>query len=73
MKKVISIVLLCVFFSCTVNAKFIYYTYENTTITRIDKGNEIYFYYGKFESINSLPKSYIKSTYNGFDGIMDAF
>ncbi|MEC4050190.1 hypothetical protein OX284_012175 [Flavobacterium sp. SUN046] len=73
MKKVLIIILSLLIFSCTEKEKYIYYTYNNTTITRINKENEADFYYGRFESINSLPKSYIKATYDGFDGVMDAF
>ena len=71
MKKFISVILLCVLFSCSEKEKLIYYTYNDTTITRLDKGNEIFLYYGRFENKNSLPQSYIKATYSGFDGGMN--
>lgn len=68
------LIFLILSFGCEMkNENIIYYNYNNITITRVDNGNEIRFYYGKFKNLNSLPKSYIKSTYNGFDGLMSCF
>lgn len=59
--------------SCKQKERFIHYSYENATITRLDKENNSYLFYGKYENIDSLPKKYIKATYNGFDGLMSCY
>ncbi len=61
------------FASCATEQKFIYYTYKNITISRLDNGNEIFLYFGKQKDINSLPKSYVKARYSGFDGLMSCY
>ena len=73
MKKILTIILVLFLNSCKKKEEFIYYSYEDITVTRVDRENHIYFYYGKFENTDLLPKSYIEATYNGFDGVMDAF
>jgi hypothetical protein len=72
-KKYIIIILFFLTLSCSERENIIYYTYNNTTVTRIDKGNEIYFYYGRLENIKLLPKPYIRATYSGFDDYIDAY
>lgn len=59
--------------ACSSEENYIYYSYNKTTITRVDKGNNIFFYYGKYKKEEPLPKSYVEETYSGFDGGMDAF
>lgn len=73
MKKVLIAILAIFIISCSQKGYFIYYSYNNVTITRLDKDNNIFFYYGKFDKIDSLPKSYIKATYSGFDGGIGGF
>ena len=71
MRKVLIILtLVCFFVSCSTKQNFIYYKYKNTTISRLDKENHIFFYYGKVDDIDNLPKSYIEATYTGFDGLI---
>lgn len=72
MKK-LSVLLLLLLFSCSDHEELTYYTYHNTTVTRIDRGNQVFFYPGKFNEDDSLPKNYIMAEYRGFDGIMDGF
>jgi hypothetical protein len=71
--KRLSLVLLLMLFSCSDNHNLIYYSYNNTTVTRIDRGNEIYFYFGRLRASDPLPKPDLKATYRGRDGIMDAY
>ncbi len=73
MRKILILTLVLFLASCSTKQDFIYYTYNNTTVSRLDKENNIFFYYGKIKDINKLPKSYIEATYSGFDGVMDAF
>jgi hypothetical protein len=73
MKKAIILFTTLFFISCSTNQKYIYYCYNQTTITRVDKGNHIFFYYGKYKNEKSLPTSYIEESYSGFDGGMNAF
>ena len=61
------------FLSCVPSDSYIYYNYGKTTITRVDKGNHIFFYYGKYKKKETLPKSYVEGTYSGFDGGISAF
>lgn len=73
MRKYFGLILILFFVSCSEKESFIYYSYNNITVTRVDKGNVIRFYYGKFDNTLSLPDSYIKSTYSGFDGLMSCY
>jgi len=70
MKKILILAVSLFFVSCSTKQKFIYYTYNNVTVSRLDKENHIFFYYGKIKNINNLPKSYIEATYSGFDGLV---
>ncbi|MES2484404.1 MAG: hypothetical protein V4581_00425 [Bacteroidota bacterium] len=67
------LILLLVSCSGKVKEKFIYYTHNNITVTRLDRDNTICFYYGKFTDENKLPKSYIKASYHGFNSGVDAY
>ena len=59
--------------SCT-RDEVIYYEYNGITITRIDRGNQIYFYYGKCnEDRKSCSKSYIKAEYSGLNSGMGGY
>lgn len=69
MKKIITLLLPLLLLSCSKKKTFIYYNYNQITITRIDKGNEVFLYYGKYDDKDKLPYSYIKTTYTGFDGL----
>ena len=42
------------------------------TITRVDKDDRTYFYYGDYRKSHSLPKEYILATYPGFNHVMSA-
>jgi len=70
MKKILILAVGLFFVSCSTKQKFIYYTYNNITVSRLDKENHIFFYYGKIKNLNNLPKSYIEATYSGFDGLV---
>nr|MBU3857636.1 hypothetical protein [Flavobacterium sp. MC2016-06] len=59
--------------ACSSEENYIYYSYNKTTITRVDKGNSIFFYYGKYKKEEPLPQSCVKETFSDFDGGMDAF
>ena len=73
MKKILFLLLFSFFLSCSKKENFIYYTYNNVTITRLDKGNEMILYFGKQTSLKDLPKSYLKAKYNGFDGLISCY
>ncbi|WP_253403925.1 hypothetical protein [Pontibacter sp. HSC-36F09] len=54
--------------------EFIYYEYDGTVITRVNRDAESYFYYGRYnENSSALPDEYIRAEYAGFDGIMNAY
>jgi len=59
------------FLSCSLKSNYTYYSYNNTTITRKDNGNEIYLYPGRFNNEDSLPDAYVKATYRGLEGYME--
>lgn len=67
-RSLLIFLLLISILSCSTSENYIYYNYGGTTLTRIDEGNEIFLYYGKFDSRDSLPDAYLKATYHGFDG-----
>lgn len=72
MKAFIIIITFFFFISCS--ERPIFYEYEGVTITRIDKSNGIYFFYGKCPDIKSdCRKSYIKATYRGFNSGMQGY
>ena len=73
MKKFLITVILLTFVSCVDEDHFIHYSYDGVTITRVDRGNAISFYYGNFNSSNMLPKQCIKANYRGFDGFIDGY
>lgn len=74
MKNILAILVLSFFlFSCDEEKKVIYYEYDNVVVTRIDVGTESRFYYGKFSLENTLPNSYVKSIFSGFNNGMHAF
>lgn len=53
---------------------YIYYEYNGVTVTRIDRGNKIYFLYGFYDDKEkSLPESFIKAVDSGWDGCVDAY
>jgi hypothetical protein len=61
-------------FFCSCNKKrIIYYEYNGVCVTRIDDESESAFYYGKFQDESNLPTSYVKSTFAGLNGGMDAY
>jgi len=49
-----------------------YYEYNGATITRIDRGNKIYFYYGRFDNEN-FPETFVKAEYSGFNSGIHAY
>jgi len=59
--------------SCSNSGKIIHYQYKGVVITRVNQYPEDYFYYGKFDNTNDLPREYILSKFSGFDGLMSAF
>lgn len=69
MKKIITLFLSILLLSCSEKESFIYYKYEKVTITRVDKDDEVYLYYGNYESKDKLPENYVKASYAGFDGL----
>lgn len=73
MKRVhfLEIVAILSLVSCSKTNNYIYYTYNNTTITRIDDGTDIYLYPGRLRTDDSLPNTYVKARYQGFDGYME--
>jgi hypothetical protein len=73
MKKVLVTIMFFILISCSEKERFIHYSYNGVTITRIDNGNHISFYYGNFTDSDSLPKQSIAASYHGFDGIMDGY
>lgn len=70
-KKLLALLCILTLISCAKNEELIYYTYEDVTITRLNKENEIYLYYGNFKSEESLPNSFIKCY--SFDGFIRGF
>jgi len=65
--------LIIFFFASCSTPDYIYYTYDGTTVTRIDDEDGIYFYHGRFNNGDSLPNSYLKATYKGRDGYMEGY
>lgn len=66
-KKIVLLVLIIgiFFFNSCQKERIIYYKYNDVTITRIEDGNKIYFYYGKLDKSSSKKsKSYIKAKYS---------
>ncbi len=74
MKKNFFLFFITVSFFCSCNKKnIIYYEYQGEIVTRVDKDAESFFYYGKYEDVNNLPSSYVKSTFSGLNSGMDAY
>jgi len=73
MKKFLIVVLFLTLISCEDKERFIHYTYNGVTITRVDKGNKIWLYYGDFDDVKLLPKQCITITYSGFDGLVEGY
>ena len=69
MKKTIILLQLFILISCS-DEEFIYYKYDDVTITRIQNGVENNLYYGYFEEDDTLPKSFIKTYYRGWNSGM---
>jgi hypothetical protein len=72
-KLLILVIITFINISCKENKKFIYYSFNETTISRLDRDNKVFLYYGKVTNINNLPISYIEATYRGYDGFIDAY
>lgn len=72
MKKIVILICCCFFFfSCEVEENLVYYSYGEVTVTRLNKGNEIYFYYGEYKDVDSLPNELIKAS--SFDGYIQGY
>lgn len=61
------------FCSCDDKKRITLYEYDGVYVTRIDNHTESYFYFGKFKDEYNLPKSYVKSHFNGFNSGIDAY
>ena len=70
MKKYIIVLLVFFLFSCEGN--LVFYEYNGVTITRIDRGNKLYFYYGKKGTPSFDKKTYFKLTYKGLNSAAGA-
>ncbi len=75
MKKIILlIVFISILFSCSEKQNLIYYEYNGLTVTRISDYPKDYFFIGKLKSLSdTLNKTYIKSSFSGFNSGMDAY
>ncbi|MGB1206247.1 MAG: hypothetical protein ACPG5B_11405 [Chitinophagales bacterium] len=73
MKNILIVFAILLFLSCD-EQKVIYYEYNDIVVTRIDKGNKIYFYYNKCNN-KSIPcsNSYVLATYSGLNSGMNAY
>lgn len=71
MKKIVLLFCCFILISCEAKEEFIYYSYKKVTITRLNKENEIYFYYGEYKETDKLPNTYIKAS--SFDGCIQGF
>ena len=50
-----------------------YYEHSDVIITRIDKGNEIFVYYGEVTKEMDFPMTFIKIEYSGLNSGMQAY
>lgn len=69
-------IVLCLFLTSCFSKderKIIHYEYKGVYLTRVNDYPKDFFYYGKFDNLENLPKQYIISTFSGFDGLMDAY
>lgn len=79
MKKIIYFTIAFTLWGCTLinnqkDSVYIYYKYNDICITRIDKENEHYFYFGEFSKNSELPKSYFIGRYiGGFDASFSGY
>ena len=71
MKFILALFMLFLLVSCN-NKKPIYYKYNDIIVTRVDRGNKIYFYYGKFSN-GDYPAKYVEAEYSGFNSGMQAY
>jgi len=60
------------FFSSCSKIKVIYYEYGNSTITRVDCGNKVFLYFGKYQD-GIFPKNNIIAEYSGFDSSIQGY
>lgn len=70
-KNIHTILILLMLVSCS-KKKVIFYEYNGVCITRVDEGNQNYFYYGRFDK-GVYPDNYIRSEYSGFNSDMGAY
>jgi len=59
-------------FLLSCNKHPIFYEYNHVVITRVEKGSNIYFYYGKYEDGN-YPSNCIHAYYHGFNSGVQAY
>lgn len=59
------------FTSCS-DESVIFYEYNGVTVTRVENGNQNYFYYGRFDK-GEYPDNYIKSEHSGLNSDMGAY
>jgi hypothetical protein len=64
-------IILMMFASCS-DERAIFYEYNGVTITRVDNGNQNYFYYGRFDK-GIYPENPLKSDYSGLNSGMQAY
>ncbi len=68
-----SLLLLMMSCSSEDDLKIIHYEYHGVVITRVNDYPKDFFYYGRFNDLDNLPKEYILSQFSGIDGLMDAY
>jgi hypothetical protein len=67
----LSLFLFLLLTGCIEEKKTIHYEYNGVVVTRLDIGNESYFYYGKYTSKEiTKQKNYLKAYSFGWDGVM---
>ncbi|MBK7110628.1 MAG: hypothetical protein WAU21_04535 [Chitinophagales bacterium] len=71
MRYILFLVIIFGFIACSKETA-IYYEYNETTITRINKGNKILFFYGKFDNEN-FPEMFVEAEYSGLNSGMQAY
>lgn len=70
MKKLIFI--LFIFFLSSCEGDIVFYEYNGVAVTRVDRGNKLYFYYGKKGTPSFDKKTYFRLTYKGLNGAAGA-
>ncbi len=76
MRNYLTLILFVILVSCSNSNPPIYYKCNGVIITRLDEINgeaESHFFYGYYDGKTPYPKSFIKSTYHGFDAEMDGY